>query len=249
MIRSPLTLAALATAALLTACAGADMAGVTEAGGSLFSAATLSDANVRTLSQQSCAEMDAKNTIAPPDSPYSRRLANVMAGLRDTGLPLDAKVYMTKDINAWAMANGCVRVYSGLMDLLSDDEVRGVVGHEIGHVALGHTRHAIQVAYAAAAARGLLGASGSGTLAALSSSQLGELGEALVNAQFSQHQERAADDYSFDLLTKNGANRQALATAFRKMATLDSGSASILSSHPGSAERAKHIEDRLASGR
>lgn len=249
MTRSPPALAALASAVLLTACAGANLEGMTQAGGSLFTAATLSDENVKTLSQQSCAEMDKKNTVAPPDSPYSKRLANVMAGLGNTGLPLDAKVYITQDVNAWAMANGCVRVYSGLMDVLSDDEVRGVVGHEIGHVALGHTRHAMQVAYAAAAARGLLGASGSGTLAALSSSQLGELGEALVNAQFSQHQERAADDYSFDLLTNNGANRQALATAFRKMATLDSGNASILSSHPGSLERAKHIEDRLAGGR
>ena len=55
---------------------------------------------------------------------------------------------MTKDVNAWAMANGCVRVYSGLMDMMNDNEVRGVVGHEMGHVALGHTKKAMQVAYA-----------------------------------------------------------------------------------------------------
>ena len=156
---------------------------------------------------------------------------------------------MTKDVNAWAMANGCVRVYSGLMDLMSDDEVRGVLGHEIGHVALGHTKRAMQVAYTTAAARGALGATGNATLAALSTSQIGELGETFINAQFSQRQESEADDYSFDLLTKNGANRQALVTAFQKLAKLDGGQSSLLSSHPGSEARAKHIQDRIASGK
>ncbi|KWR90947.1 M48 family metallopeptidase [Cupriavidus sp. IDO] len=241
-----LTFSALACSALLAGCAGANMDSLTQAGGSLFSAATLSDANVKTLSDQSCAEMDKKNILATADSTYTKRLATVMSGLGNTGLPLDAKVYMTKDVNAWAMANGCVRVYSGLMDLMSDDEVRGVVGHEIGHVALGHTKAAMQVAYSTTAARGLLGATGNATLAALSSSQLADLGEQFVNAQFSQRQESAADDYSFDLLTRNGANRQALASAFRKLSTLDGGQSSMLSSHPGSLQRARHIEDRLS---
>ncbi|VTR30443.1 Uncharacterized metalloprotease yggG [Serratia fonticola] len=34
------------------------------------------------------------------------------------------------------MANGCIRVYSGLMDMMDDNEVEGVLGHEMGHVAL-----------------------------------------------------------------------------------------------------------------
>ncbi|TWG84213.1 putative metalloprotease [Cupriavidus gilardii J11] len=204
---------------------------------------------MKTLSEQSCAEMDKKNKVSAPGSVYSQRLTKIMAGLQNTGLPLDAKVYETKEVNAWAMANGCVRVYSGLMDMMTDDEVRGVLGHEIGHVALGHSKAAMQVAYTAAAARGALGAIGSPTLAALTSSQLGELGETLINAQFSQRQETAADDYSFDLLTKNGGNREALVTAFRKMAALGGGQSSMLSSHPGAAQRAQHIEERLKAGK
>jgi putative metalloprotease len=243
------TAAAIGCATMLAGCAGANMDSLTQAGGSLFSAATLSDANVKQLSDQSCAEMDKKNTVATADSTYAKRLVNIMSGLQNTGLPLDAKVYMTKDVNAWAMANGCVRVYSGLMDLMSDDEVRGVLGHEIGHVALGHTKRAMQVAYTTTAARGALGATGNATLAALSTSQIGELGETFINAQFSQRQESEADDYSFDLLTKNGANRQALVTAFQKLAKLDGGQSSLLSSHPGSDARAKHIQDRIASGK
>ncbi|WP_066732023.1 M48 family metallopeptidase [Cupriavidus sp. D384] len=243
------TAAAIGCATLLAGCAGADMNSLSQAGGSLFSAATLSDANVKQLSDQSCADMDKKNTIATADSTYAKRLVNIMNGLQNTGLPLDAKVYMTKDVNAWAMANGCVRVYSGLMDLMTDDEVRGVLGHEIGHVALGHTKKAMQVAYTTAAARGALGSTGYATLTALSTSQIGELGETFINAQFSQRQESEADDYSFNLLTKNGANRQALVTAFQKLAKLDGGQSGLLSSHPGSDARARHIQDRINSGK
>ena len=35
------------------------------------------------------------------------------------------------------MANGTVRVYAGLLDAMTDDEVRFVIGHEVGHVKLG----------------------------------------------------------------------------------------------------------------
>ncbi|HBD39895.1 MAG TPA: peptidase, partial [Cupriavidus sp.] len=44
-------------------------------------------------------------------------------------------------------------------------------------------------------------------------------------------------------------NRQALVTAFQKLAKLDGGQSSMLSSHPGSAARAQHIQDRIASGK
>ena len=142
------------------------------------------------------------------------------------------------------MANGCVRVYSGLMDMMNDDELRGVIGHEEGHVALGHTKKAMQTAYATSAARDLAGASG-GTAADLSQSQLGDLGEKFVNAQVSQSQESAADNYSFDLLTESKMNREGLVTAFQKLAKLDGGKSSMLSSHPGSAERAANMQKRL----
>lgn len=88
---------------------------------------------------------------------------------------------MTKDVNAWAMANGCIRVYSGLMDMMTDNEVEGVVGHEMGHVALGHTRKAMQVAYGTTALRTAIASAG-GVVGTLSQSQLADLGEKLVNA-------------------------------------------------------------------
>jgi putative metalloprotease len=138
-------------------------------------------------------------------------------------------------------------VYSGLMDLMNDNEVEGVLGHEMGHVALGHTKKAMQAAYATSVARGAAASSGNGAVSALSSSQLGDLGEELVNAQFSQSQESDADDFSFDLLKQRGIPLDGLASAFDKLAQLGGGDSSMFDSHPGSADRAAHIRQRIAA--
>ena len=246
------TVLALGIAATLTGCQNMDSNGLLSSGAEAFQAYSLSDAQVKTLSDQACKEMDAKAKIAPANSEYSQRLNKIAAALGDNinGQPVNYKVYETKDVNAFAMANGCVRVYSGLMDLMNDNEVEGVLGHEIGHVALGHVKKATQTAYATAAARGAVAASGNATVAALSQSQLGEIGEALVNAQFSQSQESAADDYSFDLLKKRNIPLEGLATAFDKLAKLSGGKeSSMFDSHPGSQQRADHIRKRIASGK
>jgi len=205
---------------------------------------------IAALSNDSCKSSDAESKIAPANSAYSKRLTKVMKGFGDmtlNGQKINYKVYMTKDVNAWAMGNGCVRVYSGLMDMMNDDELRGVIGHEMGHVALGHSKKAMQTAYAVSAARTAAGAASPG-VATLTSSQLGDITEKFINAQFSQTQESAADDYSFDLMKQKSMNQKGLVTAFQKLAQLDGGKSSMMSSHPSSSSRAQHIQDRIAKG-
>lgn len=240
---------ALCIAALLSGCQNLNTDTLMQSGAQAFQAATLSDDEVKTLSNQSCEQMDKEAQIAPASSTYTKRLNNIADALGHdiNGTPANYKVYLTKDVNAWAMANGCIRVYSGLMDMMTDNEVEGVLGHEMGHVALGHTRKAMQVAYATTAARTAIASTG-GVAASLSQSQLADLGEKLVNAQFSQSQESQADDYSFDLLKKRGIKLEGLATSFEKLAKLDEGrQSSMFDSHPSSVERANHIRERIAA--
>jgi len=133
--------------------------------------------------------------------------------------------------------------------MMTDNEVEGVLGHEMGHVALGHTRKAMQVALTTTATR-TAAASVGGVIGSLSQSQLGEMGEKLVNAQFSQTQETQADDYSFDLLKKRGIDPMGLATSFEKLAKLEQGrQSSMFDSHPDSEARAQHIRERIAAGK
>ncbi|MET3913232.1 putative metalloprotease [Variovorax sp. OAS795] len=247
--------AAVVAVSALVACGGskrADSGALASAGGSAYKAMSLTDGEIATMSDQSCTAMDRKNHIAPPGSRYAARLNQVIRRMPASvnGRTANYKVYMTKDVNAWAMANGCIRVYSGLMDLMNDDELRGVIGHEIGHVALGHSKSRMQTAYAASAVRELAGASG-GVAARLSQSEAGDLGEKFINAQFSQANESAADNYSFDLLTERRLERRGLVSAFDKLARLDGGGSgsSLLSSHPPSADRSSRMQSRLDASR
>lgn len=227
---------------------GDNVSGLAGAGNSALKAATLSDADVKDLSDKSCASLDAASKLAAAKSKEAQRLARIIKGMPASvnGVAINYKVYVTKEVNAWAMNNGCVRVYSGLLELMNDDEVRAVVGHEIGHVALGHSKAALQTAYAASAARQAATSAGNSAVAAISNSQLGEMAEKLVNAQFSQVQERAADDYSFDLLTAAKFKREGLVTAFEKLAKLGDKN-SMFASHPPSSERAQRMRERIAA--
>jgi len=238
---------AFGIASVLTGCQNMDSNGLMSSGAEAFQAYTLSDEQVKTLSDQACKEMDSKATLAPAGSDYAKRLNTIATALGDNinGQPVNYKVYVTKDVNAFAMANGCIRVYTGLMDMMTDNEVEAVIGHEMGHVALGHVKKGMQVALSTNALR-VAAASAGGMIGSLSQSQLGDLGEKLVNAQFSQRQESEADDYSYDLLRKRGINPVGLATSFEKLAKLEAGrQSSMLDDHPASEERAQHIRDRM----
>ena len=232
---------------LLSGCQNMDSNGLLSSGTGALQAFSLSDQQVQALSDQACADMDSKATIAPSNSTYTQRLNKIASALGDNinGQPVNYKVYVAKDVNAFAMANGCIRVYSGLMDLMSDNEVEAVVGHEMGHVALGHVKKGMQVAIGTNALRAAAASAG-GIVGSLSQSQIGDLGEKLVNSQFSQRQESEADDYSYDLLRKRGINPTGLATSFEKLSKLEDGrQSSMFDDHPASQERAQHIRERL----
>lgn len=240
-------LLALGVAAALTGCQNMDSNGLLSSGAEAFQAYSLSDAQVKALSDESCKELDSKATLAPANSPYRQRLDKIASALGDNinGQAVNYNVYITKDVNAFAMANGCIRVYSGLMDMMNDNEVEAVIGHEMGHVALGHVKRGMQVALGTNAVR-VAAASAGGVVGSLSQSQLGDLGEKLVNAQFSQRQEAEADDYSYDLLRKRGINPSGLATSFEKLVQQEAGRQSTMfDDHPASEARAQHIRERM----
>ncbi|WP_058910059.1 M48 family metallopeptidase [Entomohabitans teleogrylli] len=240
---------AVSAATLLAGCQNMDVNKLASSGMTAFKAATLSDADAKALADGACQEMDSQNTVASASSSYGKRLAKIANALGNNvdGTSVNYKVYMTNDVNAWAMANGCVRVYSGLMDLMTDNEIEAVLGHELGHVALGHSRKAMQTAYATVAARDAISSAG-GAAAALSKSQLGDVAEGIVNSAFSRSQESDADNFSYDLLKKRNINTQGLVTSFEKLAKLSSGhEKSLFDSHPPSEERAQNIRDRIAA--
>ena len=110
-------------------------------------ALTLSDEEVIAQTKEFVTWSDENNPVADPKSPMALRLAKITANLKSyEGLTLNYKVYEVRDVNAFACAHGSGRVCAGLMQLMNDDEVLGVIGHEIGHVKKNDSRHGFKKA-------------------------------------------------------------------------------------------------------
>ena len=214
----------------------------------VLKAADLSDDEVQRMAAQYVRYCDAQNRVAPAGDPYAERLARLTGRyVAVNGIPLNFKVYKTSAVNAFATADGSIRVFSGLMDRLGDDELMAIVGHEMGHVRNHDTIGAMRKAYLASAARNALGAVG-GALGALSASQLGSIAEQYASAQFSQGQETLADDFSFGFLIRNGYDPYAMASALEKITQISRQGGSeadevmqLFSTHPDSAWRAARM--------
>lgn len=211
------------------------------AAGNLVKSATLTDADVAQLSKESVDWMDAHNPI--DKGKYAERLERLTKGITEAnGIPLNFKVYYVTDINAFACADGSIRVFSSLMDLMSDDELMAIIGHEIGHVVNHDTKDAIKSAYQVTAATEALGAV-EGTVSKLTQSQLGSLTKAFLGAKFSQKQEYQADEYGFNFCIQHKRDPYAMANSLNKLVELSKGAKAsaiqqMFSSHPDSEKRA-----------
>lgn len=216
----------------------------------VLKAATVSDDELKAVSLQLRAAEDKELKPAPANNKYAQRLARLTKRhTNEDGLDLNFKVYLDPAINANATPDGSVRVYSGLMDKMNDAELLGVIGHEIGHVKLGHAAARLRSSYMASAGRKAAASSG-GAGGALAASELGGLGEAVFKAQFSQSQESDADDYGLAFMKKHKYNPKAMESAFRKLAAFSKGKTGALdqmfATHPDSAARADRMRGKIA---
>ena len=192
------------------------VSGVLKAG----QAATITDEQLAEAVSEEVAAMDRNNKVCGTNNAYTKRLTRLTKGMKDAnGIKLNFKVYQTTDVNAFACPDGSVRVFSALMDLLSDNELLGVIGHEIGHVALRHSKKAWRSALLRSAVSDALGVM-SDTWATLSDSFIGELSGAALSAKHSRFHETQADDYGYDFLKRCGKNPWAMGLAFKKMKAL-----------------------------
>ena len=149
--------------------------------------------------------------------------------------------------NAWVLfksqKNFSVHVTQGLMKILnSEEEIAGVLGHEIGHVRLGHYNKGVGRKIGWAILGAALGKSGQIAQA------VGNVGMNLAESGFSRGQEVEADDYGTELLKKAGYDPYGLYRAMKEFAnnnyvTQPNG----FNSHPPTARRLKHLMDKAKS--
>lgn len=223
--------------------------GLASAAGKTITAASITDEQIVALCQQTVVNLDAQNALAP--SSYQNRLARLLKGVDSIdGVPVNYKVYKTDEINAFACGDGSIRVYSGLMDAMDDSELVAIIGHELGHVTHQDTKKALKNAYIASAARDVVGSAGS--YGALVATLLGDMGEALVSAQFSQAQEYKADQHGFEFAIQRGYGPHSMENALNKLLALSGSSsnsivAHMFASHPQTEKRVEKMKKAAES--
>ncbi len=154
------------------------------------------------------------------------------------------------EINAFAFPAGSIYVNTGLIDAAqSDDELAGVMAHEIGHVL--HR----DVLRAAVRRVGLLSfitiitGAGAGSETADNMANMLSMAEGLESLNYSRKQETAADIEGIKLVTLADYKGEAFIDFFQRLEadkmTKDNAVLAIISSHPMNKERIATIRAEL----
>jgi predicted Zn-dependent protease len=147
--------------------------------------------------------------------------------------------------NAFALPGGTIVVTDAMVRAVgSDDELRAVLAHEIGHVRGRHAlRLVLQDSGIAVLATALAGdAAGISFLAVA-------LPSMLLQSRYSREFEAEADDYAFAHLKRHGVSPQAFAKVMRRLEEAEGAAGSDdavgrwLGSHPATEERIRRAED------
>lgn len=142
-------------------------------------------------------------------------------------------------LNAFATPGGFLYVYTGLIKYLdSEDQLAGVMAHEIAHSALRHSTQQATRQYGIATLLSLVtGQSDPGLLS--------QIAVGLLSLKFSRSHEQEADSYSVIYLCPTSYNAAGAAGFFEKMQAQGSGAPpEFLSSHPSPANRVENIKQQ-----
>lgn len=203
--------------------------------------------------------MDNNNNLLPDDNAYTKRLQKLVEKKYTSvdGINLNYKVYQSDEINILACANGSIRVYTGMMDALNDDELLAVIAIQIGHIANKDARDALmKVASEDNASKA--GSAQLEKMLSFSGDKLGSLVNELIQIPYNDEQNKKADAYAYDLLKKNGSKVSGLASSLEKLGAMEdndkaaetddtitpSGAAKYTSVHSNNSARASLISTR-----
>jgi predicted Zn-dependent protease len=146
-----------------------------------------------------------------------------------------------KTINAFAVPGGQIFITMGLLkELKTEDQIAGVLGHEIGHVIGRHS--------AAQMAKGelLQGLAGAAGVAAgdYTSAQTAQYVANLVNLSYGRDDELESDDFGVKYMIEAGYNPEALLDVMEVLERASGGNeqSEFMSSHPSPANREEKIK-------
>ena len=166
-------------------------------------------------------------------------------------LPYTFTLLDTAEINAFAVPGGFIYVTRGMLDFVrSDDELAGVIGHEIAHVARRHGASRLETfALAEATARRLVESEPRlGDIYATEEGRFAtEMTAFLLFNGWSRQQEFEADEYGTIYMARAGYDPQAIIHLFNRMERIfasgdDDALSRLFRTHPPFPDRVQRIE-------
>ena len=200
------------------------------------------------LGQQVAAQIRRQFHTLPPTDPRVQVLRRIGRRILSTFPDSETWQYSfdvldDKEVNAFALPGGPTFFFTGLLNKLkTEDEIAGIMGHELTHVRQQHWAKL----YSEMQKRQLF------MTAALiflrvnyTGAQLVDLANNLLDLKYSRNDEAAADQGGFDNSSNAGYNPQGLADAFAMLDKLPGHEPEFLSDHPSDNKRINHIEDDI----
>ena len=157
--------------------------------------------------------------------------------LTDNKLPKEVKINVVESetVNAYADTNNNIVIYTGLLNLIEkDEELAGIMSHEIGHIMKSHcykqTFFNMALDFVKSKVTNEYASMGT------------EIASSLASNKVSREHEYDADYTSADLLYKAGYNPLGLISALNK---ISSNYVDILSDHPSGDKRLMALYDYI----
>lgn len=149
-----------------------------------------------------------------------------------------------KTLNAFCTPGGYIYVYTGLIKYLdSEDQLAGVMGHEIAHADKRHSMRQLVKSYGVQALLGIgatVASSGRSQGTQQAAGTAAQVASAVVGLSFSREHETEADNMSVRYLCSTNYNAAGAAAFFEKLGS-EGSPPEFLSTHPNPGNRVENI--------
>ena len=148
-------------------------------------------------------------------------------------------------VNAFAMPGGQIFITAGLLKRLeTEDQIAGVLGHEVGHVV---ARHSAEQMAKQNLTSGLVGAAGV-VGGDMSSAQYAQMIGNMVNMKYGREDELESDDLGVRFMVQAGYNPVELIRVMEILAEASGGSSQpeFASTHPSPDNRIQKIREAIS---
>ena len=194
-----------------------------------------------------------------PDDAAQRRVNRIGRWMAShssrPGLPWTFGVIDTPEVNAFAAPGGYILITRGMYELLAnDDEVAGVLGHEISHVVQRDHYNVIRKQEIASASEEAVAGQvnvGGGLAGSMAKDYVRKHGAAVMLTSLDRGAEYRSDEAAEIYLARSGYNPLGLYSVLQKMTALGTQSASLAQlyrTHPPLDERLDRIDRRGFAG-